>query len=45
MVMLSAIVMGWLRLKSSSVWPSALVHATHNAVILNFFDHITAPKA
>ena len=45
MVMLSAIVMGWLRLKSGSVWPSALMHATHNAVIQNFFDHITAPKA
>ena len=45
MVMLSAIVMGWLRLKSGSVWPSALVHATHNAVIQNFFDHITTPKA
>lgn len=44
MVMLSAIVMGWLRLKSGSVWPSVLVHATHNAVIQNFFDHITAPK-
>ena len=45
MVMLSAIVMGWLRLKSRSVWPSALVHATHNGVIQNFFDHITTPKA
>jgi CAAX protease family protein len=45
MVMLSAIVMGWLRLKSGTVWPSALVHATHNAIIQNFFDHITAPKA
>lgn len=44
MVMLSAIVMGWLRLKSGSVWPSVLVHATHNAVIQNFFDHITAPR-
>ena len=45
MVMLSAIVMGWLRLKSGSVWPCVLVHATHNAVIQNFFDHITAPRA
>ena len=45
MVMLSAVIMGWLRLKSGSVWPSVLAHATHNAVIQNFFDHITAPKA
>ena len=45
MVMLSAIVMGWLRLKSGSVWPSALLHATHNAIIQSFFDHITAPRA
>lgn len=45
MVMLSAIVMGWLRLKSGSVWPTAIVHATHNAAIQMFFDRITAPRA
>lgn len=45
MVMSSAMVLGWLRLKSGSIWPTALVHATHNAVIQLFFDHITAPKA
>jgi len=45
MVMSSAVVMGWLRLKSGSIWPTAVVHATHNAVIQLFFDHITAPRA
>lgn len=45
MVMLSAIVLGWLRLKSGSVWPTAIVHATHNAAIQMFFDRITAPRA
>jgi membrane protease YdiL (CAAX protease family) len=45
MVMLSAIVVGWLRLRSGSVWPSAVVHATHNAAIQMFFDRITAPRA
>lgn len=44
MVLSSACVMGWLRLKSGSIWPTALVHATHNSVIQLFFDHITANR-
>ncbi|UWZ82412.1 CPBP family intramembrane glutamic endopeptidase [Occallatibacter riparius] len=45
MVILSAIVMGWLRLKSGSIWPTAIAHATHNAAIQMFFDAITARRA
>lgn len=45
MVMCSAVVMGWLRVRSGSIWPCVIVHATHNAAIQLFFDHITAPRA
>jgi len=44
MVLCSATVMAWLRMRSDSVWPAALAHATHNAVIQLFFDHITAMR-
>jgi membrane protease YdiL (CAAX protease family) len=36
--------MGWLRLKSGSIWPTALAHAAHNSVVQLFFDHITATR-
>lgn len=45
MVMCSAVVMGWLRVRSGSIWPCVIVHATHNAAIQLFFDHITAQRA
>jgi membrane protease YdiL (CAAX protease family) len=31
----------WLRLKTGSVWPAAMLHACHNAVIQWLFDSIT----
>lgn len=31
----------WLRLKSGSLWTGAILHASHNLFILNFFDLIT----
>ena len=31
----------WLRLRFSSVWPAAMLHASHNAVIQWLFDSIT----
>ncbi|OGW75705.1 MAG: hypothetical protein A2Z72_03280 [Omnitrophica bacterium RBG_13_46_9] len=31
----------WLRLNSGSVWPAALLHASHNLYIQRFFDPIT----
>jgi membrane protease YdiL (CAAX protease family) len=31
----------WLRLRSGSVWPAAILHATHNLFIQGFFDTVT----
>ena len=36
-----AVVMAWLRLRSGSLWPAALLHATHNALIQGVFDKST----
>jgi uncharacterized protein len=33
--------MAWLRLKSRSVWPTAIMHASHNLFIQGFFDVVT----
>jgi membrane protease YdiL (CAAX protease family) len=43
-VIASAVIMTWLRLKSNSVWPSVVMHASHNAFIQTFFTPLTAPK-
>lgn len=32
----------WLRLRSDSVWPAVLLHASHNTFIQAFFDPLTA---
>lgn len=31
----------WLRLASGSIWPAALMHATHNTFIQSFLDKVT----
>jgi membrane protease YdiL (CAAX protease family) len=41
MVLSSAVVSAWLRIKSGSIWPVTIMHATHNGVIQAFFDRIT----
>jgi uncharacterized protein len=33
--------LAWLRLRSGSVWPAALLHASHNLFIQGFFDRVT----
>ena len=33
--------MAWLRLRSGSLWPAALLHASHNLFIQGFFDSVT----
>jgi uncharacterized protein len=33
--------MAWLRLRSGSLWPAALLHASHNLFIQGFFDIVT----
>lgn len=43
MVVAMAFIMGWLRLKSGSLWPCAMLHASHNLFIQAILDRITAP--
>jgi membrane protease YdiL (CAAX protease family) len=33
--------LAWIRLRSKSVWPAALLHASHNLYIQGFFDTVT----
>jgi membrane protease YdiL (CAAX protease family) len=44
MVIGSAFQLGWLRLRSQSLWPCAMLHASHNLFIQAIFDRITAPE-
>ena len=34
----------WMRLKSDSVWPCVVLHASHNAIIQVLYDRITVDK-
>jgi uncharacterized protein len=43
MVFAASFIWGWLRLKSGSVWTSAILHASHNAFIQVIFDGMTRP--
>jgi membrane protease YdiL (CAAX protease family) len=33
-------ILAWLRLKSNSLWPAALFHASHNLFVPGLFDHL-----
>lgn len=44
MVVAMAFVLGWVRLKSQSLWPCAILHASHNLFIQHIFDGMTATK-
>ncbi len=44
MVVASAFVYAWVRLKSGSVWPSVILHASHNLFIQNIFDRLTIDR-
>jgi len=33
--------LAWLRLRSGSLWPAALFHASHNLYVQGFFDRVT----
>jgi membrane protease YdiL (CAAX protease family) len=35
----------WIRLKSSSFWPAAAMHASHNTLVQTLFTTLTAPLA
>jgi membrane protease YdiL (CAAX protease family) len=41
LVIADGVIMAWLRMKSGSIWPAVIMHATHNGVIQAFFDAIT----
>jgi CAAX protease family protein len=38
-------VLAWLRMKSGSVWPAVIFHASHNLFIQNVFDPLTVSGA
>ena len=44
MVTASGVILAWLRLRSNSVWPCALFHASHNLFIQGFFTPLTGAK-
>ena len=41
MVISISFLFAWMRLKSGSVWPAVLLHASHNAVIQSYLDPLT----
>ena len=41
MVTSMGIPFAWLRLRSGSVWPAAILHASHNLFVQAFFDRVT----
>lgn len=43
MVIADSYILGWLRMKSGSLWPAAILHASHNLFIQGIFDRMTAP--
>jgi uncharacterized protein len=43
MVIADSYVLGWLRLRSGSLWTAAVLHASHNLFIQAIFDRMTAP--
>jgi uncharacterized protein len=43
MVIADSYALGWLRLKSGSLWTGAILHASHNLSIQAIFDRLTAP--
>jgi membrane protease YdiL (CAAX protease family) len=43
MVIGDAFIFGWFRLKSGSLWPAAMLHASHNLFIQAILDRMTNP--
>ena len=42
-VVAMAYIMGYLRVRTRSIWPCVLLHATHNTFVQGLFDPLTAP--
>ena len=45
MVVSASFMLAWLRLKSDSVWPAAVFHASHNVFVPGIFDSLIAIPA
>lgn len=45
MILAMSVILAWLREKSASVWPPALLHATHNLSLQNWFDRLTVKSS
>jgi membrane protease YdiL (CAAX protease family) len=45
MVIGHGVFLSWLRLASGSVWPAAVFHGAHNALVYGVFDRVTEPGA
>lgn len=45
MVISISFVFAWMRLRSGSVWPAVLLHATHNAIIQAYLDTLTVNRS
>ncbi|MDN3687256.1 CPBP family intramembrane glutamic endopeptidase [Cyclobacterium jeungdonense] len=43
LVLSGSLMLTWLRVGSSSIWPAAIFHATHNGVIQTFFERLHLP--
>jgi membrane protease YdiL (CAAX protease family) len=41
MIFATGVMAAWLRLKTGSVWPAAMLHACHNAIVQWLFDSLT----
>ncbi len=41
MILAMSVILAWLRERSASVWPAALLHAAHNLFLQNWFDRLT----
>jgi membrane protease YdiL (CAAX protease family) len=41
-ILASSIILAWLRLKSGSLWPAVLLHASHDFYLGNMFDPLTS---
>ncbi len=37
-----SVVFGWLRMKTGSVWPAVILHASHSSFTLSFFNDLTS---
>lgn len=44
MVLGIAVAFAWIRLRSGSIWPAAILHAAHNLYIQGFFDVVTVDR-